>query len=67
MESEIYNRNTKYLPFASVKSLMPPPTVNGTKTFSEVYLNTYNSKKTESTFRVCSKDKITFYRFTSKD
>jgi hypothetical protein len=23
---------------------MPPPTVNGTKTFSEVYLNTYDSK-----------------------
>ena len=24
---------------------MPPPTVNGTKTFSEVYLNTYNGKQ----------------------
>lgn len=34
-----------HLPFASVKSLMPPPTVSGTKTFSEVYLNTYNSKQ----------------------
>lgn len=30
-----------YLPLASVKSLIPPPTVSGTKTFSEVYLKTF--------------------------
>lgn len=30
-----------YLPVASVKSLIPPPTVSGTKTFSDVYLKTY--------------------------
>lgn len=33
----------QYLPVASVKSLMPPPTVNGTKTFSDAYLNTYKT------------------------
>jgi len=30
-----------YLPLASVKSLIPPPTVSGTKTFFDVCLNTY--------------------------
>lgn len=34
-----------YLPLASVKSLIPPPTVSGTKTFSDVYLNTYKASK----------------------
>lgn len=35
----VLEKNISNLPFPSVKSLIPPPTVNGTKTFSDVYRN----------------------------
>jgi hypothetical protein len=39
------------LPFASVKSRIPPPTVSGTKTFSDAQRSTYQ------VYRVTSLDK----------
>lgn len=57
-----------YLPVASVKSLIPPPTVSGTNTFSDVYLKTYKACKisksethriTEVIRRTLMKKKIT--------
>lgn len=35
------NRGQTNLPLSSVKSLIPPPTVSGTKTFSDAQRSTY--------------------------
>ena len=56
------------LPFASVKSRIPPPTVSGTKTFSDAQRSTYRRLHVTTLDKrgVKTKDKIRRFQILNK-